>query len=283
MKKEILHGEAIEELTKLPDQSVEMCLTDLPYGVTNNDWDAMIEVEAIRRELKRVIKKDGAILLFARGLYLAELMLAHKKSYKFKYIWKKNRATNPHNVKVKPLENFEEIAVFCYGKLPYYPQKTTGHQPSNAAVKKANSTLAYRQSKETKYAGGQTTRYPKTVLEFAGVDNDSPVRVHTNQKPVDMLQFLIRQHSRPGDTVLDFCCGSGSTGVAAFIEKRGFILIDKGRHWVNHARNWIAKLENSPVQIPIGFETSGMPLFECQKLLDAIGPEKFRAESQHEF
>lgn len=249
MKAEVYTNESLRKLSNLSDNSIDLCLTDLPYGETAQDWDSIIPIEPMWKELKRVCKKDAAILLFASGgIYQAELILSQRRAFKFKYYWKKNRAGNCHQAKIQPMRNCEEIVVFCFGKLPYFPQKSTGHKPTSPAVRKKGSTDVYRQAETFYYKGSDTTRYPKTILEFDCLDNNSPERVHPNQKPVSLLQHLIRQHSKLGDTVLDFTCGSGSTGVAAVLEKRNFIGIDQDEKYCNHARTWMNKILGHPAQ-----------------------------------
>jgi site-specific DNA-methyltransferase (adenine-specific) len=258
---QIIEGKCLKKLSDFADNSADMCFSDLPYASTNQDWDEIIPVNLMWNELKRVVKKDGAILLFQKDLEMVDLINSQRDAYKFRYIWKKNRVTNPHNVYIMPLRNYEEIAVFCFGKLPYYPQKSTGHKPTNSATKKADSTKVYRQSKETYSPGGDTERFPKLILEFDCVNNDSKERIHANQKPVPLLTHLIRQHSKEGETVLDICSGSGSAGIAAIIENRKFVGIEKDENYAKLSTQWLSKVSGGNYEVSLA-DYSKKPLFE---------------------
>lgn len=262
---ELFVSEALWTLSDIPTNSVDMCLTDLPYGETASRWDKRIPIEPMWKELKRIMKRDTAILLFAQNVYQAQLILSQEKAYKFKYYWKKNRAPNCHQAKIQPLRNCEEILVFSFGKLPYYPQKATGHVPTNPTTRKKGSTEVYRQAETFHYAGGSTERFPRTVLEFDCVDNNSLERFHPNQKPVAMLQHLIRQHSKPGEVILDFTCGSGSAGVAAILEKRKFIGIEENGIFAYHAAQWIKKILGMAEKSEFSIGSKGAPLFSSLK------------------
>lgn len=257
---QIIHGNCLVKFADIDDSSIDLCIADLPYGSTAQEWDELIPIDPMWDQLKRIVKKNGAILLFAQGLYMAQLMLSQKKAYRFTYIWKKNRVSNPHLSKIMPMRNHEEIAVFCFGKLPYFPQKSEGHKPTSSAIKKANSTKVYRQSKETTSIGGNTTRLPKTVLEFDCVDNNSFDRLHSNQKPLSLIRHLIRQHSNEGEIVLDYCSGSGSTGAAAILENRRFIGIESDDYSVQNSRNYLNKLTQEDYKLSF-VDVSDKPLF----------------------
>lgn len=265
LEKNIIYcSEALKKLAELPTNSFDFCLTDLPYGETAQSWDKLIEIAPMWRELKRVMKRDTAIILFAPNLYGAQLIVSQPKAYKFKYYWKKNRAPNCHQAKVQPLRNCEELLVFSFGKLPYFPQKSIGHPPTSASTRKKGTTSVYRQAETFHYVGGDTTRFPRTVLEFDCLDNNAPERFHPNQKPVAMLQHLIRQHCPPGGLCLDFCSGSGSFGIASILEKRDFILIDQDKDCVSYATQWINKITGNHEGVNFVISNGVMPLFERQ-------------------
>jgi site-specific DNA-methyltransferase (adenine-specific) len=261
-KAALYKGDALEILPELPAGSIDICLTDLPYGVTMAKWDKKLDMDAMWSAVRYVMKPDSAILLFSYGLFLAELMLSQRSAYKFKYIWEKTRSTNPQHAQYQPLRNFEEIAVFSFGKLPYFPQKTYGHKPSNASTTRPRSSNIFRRSTTSIYPGGDTSRYPQAIIKFPGLATACPERKHPTQKPVGLLQYLIRQHSNPGDTVLDFTCGSGSTGVGALLEKRKFIGIDRERRFITDAADWISQVEGNPLERELIINAGSAPLFE---------------------
>lgn len=256
----IRNGNCLELFRSVADNSVDLILADQPFGTTQSEWDKIIPQQLLWQEIRRVMRKDRAVLMFAQEMFAAEMMVTFKEHYRFKYIWEKNRVSNPHMAKKRAMRNFEEILVFSTGSLPYFPQKTYGHKPKNYAVKKANSTSVFSLSKQIVTQAGDTSRYPKSIIAFDCVDNDSKGRIHCNQKPVELLQYLIRSHSEPGDTVLDFCMGSGSCGIASIVEKRNFIGFEKNTAIYKLAEDWLSKFDrnNYCLQLP---DLINSPLF----------------------
>ena len=223
---EIINGDALEVLKTFPAGAVDFVLADLPYQQTAADWDVMIEPAALWKELKRIVKKNSAVCLFASQPFTSLLTCSNLKNFKHEYIWWKNRTSNFLTAKVQPLKAHESVLVFSFGSCPYYPQKSQGHNPNNFARRKANSSSAYGDHKASLNNYGATDRYPTSILMFNSVDNCSRERFHQNQKPVDLLRYLIRSYTVAGETVLDLTAGSFSTGVASLIEQRNFIGID---------------------------------------------------------
>lgn len=224
----LLHGDCLELVQEIPDKSIDMILCDLPYGTTRCSWDSVINLQELWKHYERVIKENGAILLFAQTPFDKVLGSSNLKLLRYEWIWEKTQATGFLNANRMPLKAHENILVF-YKKLPVYnPQKSIGHPPIHSytkTLKTQNNTEVYgRMSKEIK-GGGDTDRYPRSVLVFAS--DKQKVCLHPTQKPVDLLKYLIRTYTNEHDVVLDNCMGSGSTGVACKLLNRDFIGIEK--------------------------------------------------------
>jgi site-specific DNA-methyltransferase (adenine-specific) len=218
-------GECIEFMKTLPNNSVDMVLTDPPYGTTACKWDSVIPFEPMWEQLKRVVKDNAAIVLFGSQPFTSALVMSNPKGFHHQWVWEKNIATNFYHAKRMPLRNTEDILVF--NKPRYYPIKTTGHPPTQSANGKSSGVL-YHGDNIRRYAGGDTTRFPNTILKFDVEDQKN--RLHPTQKPIPLLEYLIKTYSLEGETILDFTMGSGSTGVACVNTGRNFIgcELDKG-------------------------------------------------------
>lgn len=219
-------GDCLEVMQDIPDASVDMILVDPPYGQTQSKWDVIIPYVDFWKQHNRVIKDNGAIVVMAAQPFASHLILSNERRYKYDYVWAKNKSTNYLNAKKQPLRKHELILVFYKNQPTYNPQKTQGHKPVHAYNKKANSDTIYRSTGEVLRGGGQTDRYPTSILSFDKVNNDSADRIHANQKPLNLLRWLIRTYTNEGDLVLDSCMGSGSTVIAARQEGRQFIGIE---------------------------------------------------------
>ena len=215
-------------MTEIPDQSIDMIFVDLPYGVTaKNKWDNVIPYEPMWKQFERIIKPNGAILLFGQDKFTARTMLSNEKLHKYNSVWDKILPSGFLNANRMPLRSHEDIMVF-YKSLPTYnPQKTTGHKRKvSKAEHKVNceKTSDYGEHGLTTY--DSTERYPTSVWEFATDKQKEPI--HPTQKPIDLCRYAIRTYTNEGDTVLDCCCGSGSIPLAAMLEGRNYIGMDNG-------------------------------------------------------
>ena len=218
-------GDCLDVMKLIDNASIDLILCDLPYGVTKNKWDSVIDLKKLWGEYERVIKTNGAIVLFGQDKFSATLMLSNAKLHRYNLIWEKTTPTGHLNAKKMPLRSHEDILVF-YKKLPTYnPKKTTGHK------RKVSTAQHKRGSKKTTNYGehGLTTydsteRYPKSVLKFA--TDKQKVALHPTQKPLDLMEYLIATYSNEGETILDNCAGSGTTGLAAKNLNRNYIMIE---------------------------------------------------------
>ena len=212
----IKQGDCLELMKEIPDKSVDMILCDLPYGTTKNKWDSVIPLNKLWKQYERMIKDNGAIVLFSQMPFSAELVHSNLKLFKYEWIWQKDNGTGFLNAKKMPLKVHENILVF-YKKLPLYnPQMRTGFKPYKCKQGRHSTNYgAYEQGHITESNG---ERYPIDIIKFK---KDSGL--HPTQKPVELLEYLIKTYTNEGETVLDNCMGSGSTGVACINTNRNFI------------------------------------------------------------
>ena len=236
---ELWQGDCLELMNDIPDKSVDCIITDLPYGQTQrNKWDSVIPFEPLWKQYKRIIKDNGAIILFGNGMFTAELMMSNKSMWKYNIIWEKTQPTGFLNAKKMPLRNHEDICVF-YKKPPTYnPQKTTGHarKVSRAEHKiGCKNTSDYGEHGLTTY--DSTERYPKSVWKFAKDTQKSSL--HPTQKSLALIEELIKTYTNEGDLVVDSCMGSGTCGVAAKKLGRKFIGIETEPQYFEISKNRI--------------------------------------------
>ncbi|PHE13388.1 cytosine methyltransferase [Bacillus toyonensis] len=221
MINQIHNMDCLEGMKLLQDKSVDMILCDLPYGVTKNEWDVIIPFNEMWEQYERIIKDNGAIVLTATQPFATKLIASNCKLFRYDLIWRKNISTGHLNAKKMPLRNHEYILVF-YKKLPTYnPQKTVGHVPVHRYTNKTAGNN-YGKTKEIS-GGGQTDRYPNSIIDISAVNNGSKERIHPTQKPVELFEWLIKSYTNENEIILDNCIGSGTTAVAAIKTNRNFI------------------------------------------------------------
>lgn len=224
MKNNLFEGDCLEVLRRFPQHSVDMILCDLPYGTTQNAWDSVIDLTALWREYRRVIKPNGAIVLTSQGIFTAKLMLSNEAWFKYKLVWEKSKPTNFLNAKKQPLRKHEDICVF-YAKPPTYnPQMGVG-VAYDKGVRKNQLSGSYGDFHPA-HVKSDGERYPTDVVYFKTAESEGEVW-HPTQKPVELGRYLIRTFTQPGDLVLDNAFGSGSFLVAATLEGRHFCGIEK--------------------------------------------------------
>ena len=237
-KVQLYKGDCLEIMKDIPDKSIDMILCDLPYGTTRNKWDSVLSLDELWEQYERIIKDNGAIVLFAQTPFDKVLGCSNLKMLRYEWIWEKTSATGHLNAKKMPMKAHENILVF-YKKLPTYnPQKTAGHQRKvSKAEHKINcvKTTNYGEHGLTTY--DSTERYPRSVQVFK--TDKQKESLHPTQKPVALLEYLIKTYTNEGETVLDNCMGSGSTGVACLNTNRKFIGIEKDDKYFDIACNRI--------------------------------------------
>lgn len=227
-------GNCIELMKDIPDGSVDMVLCDLPYGTTRNKWDMVLPVEALWREYERICKVNGAILLFSQMPFTARLALSNPKLFRYEWIWEKTQGTGHLNAKKMPMKIHENILVF-YRSLPTYnPQWGTGKP---YAVTYSTHSSNYGKQKDNITTVNDGKRYPTDILKFGRHSKDR--HLHPTQKPIALLEYLVKTYTNVGETVLDNCMGSGSTGVACVNTGRRFIGMELEKDYFNIAQNRI--------------------------------------------
>ena len=221
----LYNGDCLELIKDVPSGSIDLILTDPPYGTTNCKWDIIIPFEPMWQQIKRIIKPNGAICLFGSEPFSSALRMSNIKDFKYDWYWQKTTPTGFLNAKKQPLRNIETISVF-YSKQPTYnPQKTYGHKRKVSLAKhKQNCKKAEEYNDYGLASYDSTERYPTQILQFKTDRQKSAL--HPTQKPVALLEYLIKTYTNEGETVLDFTMGSGSTGVACVNTNRNFIGIE---------------------------------------------------------
>jgi len=235
-------GDCLEVMQTIQDKSIDAIITDPPYGTTACKWDSVIDFELMWEQLNRIIKPNGAVVLFGSEPFSSALRMSNIKNYKYDWIWEKPKGTGFLNAKKQPLRYSELISIFYRKQCTYNPQKTTGHKPSNkSSAKSKKETDVYGKfNKQEK--GGQTDRYPKNIIKFNNVNSSKGI-VHPTQKPISLMEYLIKTYTNENETVLDFTMGSGSTGVACKNTNRNFIGIEQDENYFNIAKQRIKETE----------------------------------------
>ena len=232
----LIQGDCLEVMKDIPDGSVDMVLTDPPYGTTACKWDSVIPFEPMWEQLKRITKKNGAIVMTASQPFSSALVMSNPKMFKYEWIWRKPLGTGYLNAKRQPLRNHESVLVFYCKQAGYNPQKTQGDPYRHTTKKKKGQYQGYGKHVKVAMNNKDGQRYPVTVQEFPSNMNGS---LHPTQKPVALMEYLIKTYTNESETVLDFTMGSGTTGIAAKNLNRDFIGIELDETYFNIAKERI--------------------------------------------
>ena len=243
----IYNMDCLEGMKQIPDGTIDAVICDLPYGTTNCSWDSIIPLKPMWEQFKRVTKPNAAIVLFAQGMFTADLMQSNRKWWRYNLIWKKgNQETGHLNASRMPLRNHEDMVVF-YKRLPTYnPQPFFGHVKHDKT--KYNGTIKEKSvynSFSAIVTARDGDRYPLSVIDIPR-DWKRQDQLHPTQKPVDLLRYLILTYSNEGDTILDATIGSGTTAVAALMEKRHFIGFETNKKYFDIAQGRIDEVLRNP-------------------------------------
>ncbi|WP_072383762.1 site-specific DNA-methyltransferase [Novosphingobium sp. NDB2Meth1] len=223
---DIYQGDCLDVMADLPAQSVDLILCDLPYGTTQNKWDSVIPLDELWSQYRRIIKPKGVIALSSQGIFTARLMLSNEAWFKYKFVWVKSKPTNFLNARRQPLRQHEDICIF-YGRQPDYKPVMSKGEPYDKGTRKAQYTGSYGDFKPVQVKS-DGERFPTDTLYCKTAESEAGGRVwHPTQKPVALGRYLIRMFTGEGDVVLDNAFGSGSFLVAAALEGRRFIGIER--------------------------------------------------------
>ncbi len=225
---ELIHGDCLVEMNKIPDKSIDLILCDLPYGVTANKADKIIPLDLLWKHYDRIIKNNGAIVLNAQEPFTTMLIASNLRDFKYKWVWSKHQVTGFLNAKRQPLRNCEDICVFYKQQCFYNPQMRTGKLQLKGTGSNSKNYNTYIKKPRV-----DNLYYPTQLLDF-------PLQRfkggHPTQKPIPLLEYLIKTYTRENDMVLDNCMGSGSTGVACKNTNRNFIGIEKEEKYYEMAK-----------------------------------------------
>lgn len=248
---DLKQGNCLELMKEIPSKSIDLILCDLPYGTTKNKWDSVIDLELLWKQYNRIIKDNGVILLFAQTPFDKVLGVSNLENLRYEIIWQKTAPTGFLNAKKMPMKAHENILVF-YKKLPTYnPQMTKGHPRKVSSKSSRKKSVERHQEKsevlasnynsygESQVGYDSTERYPLSVQIFA--KDQQKENYHPTQKPVALLEWLLRTYTNEGDLVLDNCMGSGSTGVACVNTNRNFIGMELTEQYFEIAKERIEK------------------------------------------
>lgn len=242
MKYKLYNGDCLEIMKDIPNKSVDMILCDLPYGTTICKWDVIIPFDELWKQYNRVIKDNGAIVLFGSEPFSSKLRVSNLRYYRYDLKWQKDQGSGFLNAKKMPLKDYEDICVF-YKKLPTYnPQMKEGFKEwsKKDTGKSVVEHLGKKEKEISKHSVG-TKRYPTSILKFNRTRN----KLHPTQKPVALLEYLIKTYTNENEVVLDNCMGSGSTGVACINANRNFIGIELNENYFNIAKNRIEEADKN--------------------------------------
>jgi site-specific DNA-methyltransferase (adenine-specific) len=229
MKLNIMQGDCLEMMKLIPNASVDLILADLPYGMTACAWDSVIPFAPLWAEYERIAKPAAAIVLTASQPFTSALIMSNPRLFKYCWTWEKEGGTNFFNAKHQPLKVHEDIAVFSRGAashsknlvMNYNPQMADG-EPYKNKTSKGKGLMKFHQKMQERNSSNGGTRYPRSVMKFT-----TDRGLHPTQKPLALMEYLIKTYTNPGDTVLDNVMGSGTTGVACMNLARLFIGIEK--------------------------------------------------------
>ena len=234
-------GDCLEVMKTIKDNSIDAIITDPPYGTTACKWDSVINFTLMWEQLNRIIKPNGAIVLFGSEPFSSALRMSNIKNYKYDWVWSKNRPSNPMLSKKQPMRYTENILVFYYKQCLYKPQMIEDFKDNRIRVGKkyeVKSGITYKTKSYVSNDHNPKLKYPKNIQKFKR--NWSPQQqMHPTQKPVALMEYLIKTYTNEKETVLDFTFGSGSTGVACQNTNRNFIGIEKDENYFNIAKKRI--------------------------------------------
>lgn len=243
---QLYEGDCLEVMKRFEPASFHAIIVDLPYGLTDCAWDARIPLRLLWEQFKRLIKSNGATILFGSQPFTTDLIISNRTWFKYDLVWDKHAVSNIGNAKLMPLRSHESILIFCEGTHTYNPQLRKD-------VLKPFGKLSATQSKVTGAMGidyQMGVGYPKSIVSFMRPNNLSDGGLHPTQKPLDLLKWLVKTYTNPGDVVLDCCYGSGTCGVACMETGRKFVGIEKDSHYFALGAQRIADAHRAAQGLP---------------------------------
>lgn len=263
----VFEGDCLEIMKQLPDKSIDMVLCDLPYGTTQNKWDSVIPLGKLWQQYRRIVKDDGAIVLTSQGMFTAELMVSNPKMFRYKWIWERSKSTNFLNAKKQPLRKHEDVCVFYRRQPVYHPQMIDG-EPYDKGIRKNQMSGSYGDFQPV-HVHSDGRRYPTDIIYFKTAESEGKV-FHPTQKPVELGRYFVRTYTNPGDIVLDNTSGSGSFLVAALLEGRNFIGIEKNENVALFKKGDINYITVTKQRLRDAWNSMSQDVKESLKLLNLL-------------
>ena len=234
----LINGDCMEEMGKIPEHSINAIITDLPYGVSKNNWDTTLDLDKMWKLFKRILCKDGIVILTASGKFTAKLMMSNISMFKYDLIWEKTINSGQLNVKKMPLRSHENILIFYNKNKTYNEQKTKG-KPYKIKRKDTTGDGYGNQTESNKDNTGY--RHARSVIK---ISNPRIKGGHPTEKPVELMEYLVKTYTNEKDTVLDCCMGCGSTGIASLKNNRNFIGIELEKKYFDKSHEKIGAQSN---------------------------------------
>ena len=248
----IVNADCLEAMKFIPDKSIDCIICDLPYGVTALKWDVVIPFDLLWEQYKRIIKPNGAIVLFGSQPFTSALVMSNPKWFKYEWIWEKDSMSNPALAKIQPLKYHENILIFCKGKTVYKPQMWdagfTSNQPSKTSYLGSSGFKFVKSRREQKTS---TFRYPKSIVKFNKLKHNSGRGIeHPTQKPVSLIEYLAKTYTLENELILDNTAGSGTLAIAAINTNRRYICIEKDPDYFEVMRDRIENHDPKALATP---------------------------------
>ena len=239
----IINADCLEAMKYIADKSIDCIICDLPYGITACKWDTVIPFEPLWEQYKRIIKSHGAIVLFGSQPFTSALVMSNPKWFRHQWIWNKNNSAGFVNAKIKPFAITEEILIFGQVKVNYYPQmETRGALRTKSGYSKSQNYGI----KPSKSRSKSNTYYPKNIIN---ISNASQIgKKHSTQKPVTLIEYLVKTYTLKGELILDNTAGSGTLAIAAINTERNYICIEKDEHYFEVMRDRIERHDPSVIK-----------------------------------
>ena len=233
------NGDCLELMQDIPDKSIDAIICDLPYGTTACKWDSVIPFEPLWQQYNRIIKDNGAIVLFGGQPFTSALISSNYKMYRYNWVWDKQRGSNFATVKKRPFNSFEDICVFYIKQPTYNPQMISGEPYTRTQSKIGDFKSDMVENKKNIKTISDGKRYPLTILSYPMVGQTN--KIHNTQKPLELIKYLVKTYTNENDWVLDNTCGSNTTGIACYDLNRNYIGIEKDIDIYNVAKERVEK------------------------------------------
>lgn len=274
----VIEADCIEIMEQLPSNSIDMVLCDLPYGTTQNKWDSVIPLDRLWKEYRRIVKPNGAIVLTSQGIFTANLIASNPEMFKYKWVWEKSKSTNFLNAKIQPLRKHEDVCVF-YRKQPVYNPQMIEGEPYDKGMRKDQLSGSYGDFHSV-HVQSDGMRYPTDIVYFKTSESEGEV-IHPTQKPVSLGRYFIKTYTNPGDVVLDNTSGSGSFLVAALLEGRNFIGIEKNADVALFKKDAIDYIQASEDRLRIAWNSMDAESKTTVRVINLISQFKDAAQQNN--